>query len=84
MKFNAENVITTVNVSKKHSGEWGYFSNSLYDLKLAVEKNHSTMKCIYTRLLAILPDNREHRFCTDVANFALFYPVSLTENEELY
>lgn len=84
-EFDITNTLCVVTAFKAQIGEYGYFANSLSELRKAVEQGRTNMRTYYICLLDVLPETFEKRFITKVGNFSLFYPLNETEeNEERY
>jgi len=72
---NAENAVVD---------RYGYFTNTIGELKKALEQNKTTLKVVYSKLDGILDENHERRFSSKNGTFGLFYELDYHFNKTRY
>lgn len=79
-----DNLYCLVNADEAEEGTYGYFANTVGDLKTAIERKKTTLKVVYERLDHVLDDGYERRFMTRVGTFSLFYRTDRDFNKMRY
>lgn len=77
-----DNLYCVVNAAEVEKGCYGYFANTLEDLKMALERKKSTLRVVYARLDHVLGECYERRFMMNCGNFSLFYKTDDTYNRK--
>lgn len=84
MTYTKELVFSCINAEDAPVKKYGYFSNSLADLKFAVENERIGLRSIYASLEKVLGEDKEKRFETRYGYFSLFYPIDDYPDKERY
>ena len=77
--FDINNVRCTLNAEEAEVGCYGYFSNSLKELKRTLIEGKINLRTLYSKLDCVLDEVYERRFLSECGSFSLFYPLEKEE-----
>ena len=79
--FDINNVKCTLNAEEAEVGCYGYFSNSLKELKRTLIEGKTNLRTLYSKLDYVLDEIYERRFLSECGSFSLFYPLEKEEKK---
>lgn len=79
-----QEILTSLTADKAEELAYGYFANTLKDLKTSLREKKTSLKVLYARLEKVLGEEYERRFYTNYGTFSLFCPLDKAEEKLRY